>query len=768
MFVFGLAACASAQIRVSQVYTWGGLDPAGYDRDYIELYNAGSSEVSVSGLSLDLHNAATGDWVAECPLSGSIPPKGRYLVAVGAAGVGRALPTPDAEAVAYTLVHTQPCLVVLWQFSNDAWSTLDYVGVGNGSVAEGGNPAPASSNALEATLRANPDADSNNNGADFIVGAADPRSASPGAPMVSAIGAQRINEGGSTGELAFLLEDPDTPVDTLSVSADSSNTELVPNSGQGLALGGAGAERTITVTPIPGASGKTTISITVSDGQFTTSVSFQLTVNGRPTIAALPDISVVAGTSVPPIDLEVGDAEISGQAVIRVMAANTTSGSGQSYEEAGDRIFQGLRPDVALVQEFNVSTYPSIRAWVDANFGSDFHYYREPVQGIPNGIVSRWPILTAGSWDDPEMTNREFTWARIDVPGEKELWAISVHFNAGSSDAASRARQGASLASYIANNVPESDYVLVGGDLNTFSRTESAVMNLAGLLVTGSPWPTDESGNPYTNAGRSSPYDWVLAEPELDVLETPLEIGTLSFSDGLVFDSRRFSQLSAVFPVQQQDSGVQGMQHMAVLREFTLPAPADLVVTVSSSNQTLVQDADIVIYGSGAKRTIRMKPQANAVGTATITVAASDGELSATDQFQLRVDERSFGAWITTTKVPADRHGMSDRNGPAALANLVAYAMGIDPMDAGPNDLPRVASIEGAAQELSFLYRRAKSRPGGALVVETSSDLANWSPAEVRLEQVSSISESLEEVTALVALPQGDACFLRLKATERK
>lgn len=40
--------------------------------------------------------------------------------------------------------------------------------------------------------------------------------------------------------------------------------------------------------------------------------------------------------------------------VIRIMAANTTSGNGQDYDLGhGNRIFQGLDPDIALVQELN-------------------------------------------------------------------------------------------------------------------------------------------------------------------------------------------------------------------------------------------------------------------------------------------------------------------------------------------------------------------------------------------------------------------------------
>jgi hypothetical protein len=40
--------------------------------------------------------------------------------------------------------------------------------------------------------------------------------------------------------------------------------------------------------------------------------------------------------------------------IIRIMSANTTSGNNQSYRDPGNRIFDGLHPDIVLIQEFNI------------------------------------------------------------------------------------------------------------------------------------------------------------------------------------------------------------------------------------------------------------------------------------------------------------------------------------------------------------------------------------------------------------------------------
>jgi hypothetical protein len=64
---------------------------------------------------------------------------------------------------------------------------------------------------------------------------------------------------------------------------------------------------------------------------------------------------------------------------------------------------------------------------------------------------------------------------------------------------------------------------------------------------------------------------------------------------------------------------------------------AGLVVSASSSNTTLVPNANLVLGGSGANRTLTATPAANQFGSATITVTVSDGTLSSSDTFVLTV-----------------------------------------------------------------------------------------------------------------------------------
>ena len=108
-------------------------------------------------------------------------------------------------------------------------------------------------------------------------------------------------------------------------------------------------------------------------------------------------------------------------------------------------------------------------------------------------------------------------------------------------------------------------------------------------------------GNPNTNAGRDRPYDVLLADFSYATNLVPVVIGAQTFSNGLVFDSRVFTPLSAVAPVLSADSGLN--QHMAVLKDFRIahfvtnrievPTP---VLVLSGTNSIRWQAAPGIIY----------------------------------------------------------------------------------------------------------------------------------------------------------------------------
>ena len=96
------------------------------------------------------------------------------------------------------------------------------------------------------------------------------------APVLSPILAQTLNQDTSTPALAFTVND-DGGVGGVDVLVSSADSTLFPP--YGLALGGSGANRTVTVTPAEDATGAANVSVTAVDAQGNaTSAIFPVTV----------------------------------------------------------------------------------------------------------------------------------------------------------------------------------------------------------------------------------------------------------------------------------------------------------------------------------------------------------------------------------------------------------------------------------------------------------------------------------------------------------
>lgn len=282
---------------------------------------------------------------------------------------------------------------------------------------------------------------------------------------------------------------------------------------------------------------------------------------------------------------------------VRVMAANL-NGNTQSYQPFAIRLFQGLKPDAVAIQEFNytstnganVNNAAAFREMVDLGFGTNYSYFREPTSSngdIPNGIISRYPIIASGSWTDTQVANRGFAWAQIDLPGTNDLYVVSVHFLTSSSGA--RTTEANNLKVLMQANFPANAWIVLAGDFNAGSRSEACVTTWGGYL-TDAPVPVDNLGNSQTSANRNSPHDYVLPSLTFTNFETATVFPTLNYPNGLVFDSRVYNatDLANNFPpVQSGDST--NAQHMAVMKDFSIlatPATNPPVITAQPAGKT--------------------------------------------------------------------------------------------------------------------------------------------------------------------------------------
>src|ERR1043166_3968715 len=97
------------------------------------------------------------------------------------------------------------------------------------------------------------------------------------APTITSIGDQAIGMNRTAGPLGFAIGDVETAVDSLGLSAGTSDPVLVPTNN--IVFGGSGANRTVTVSPAANRTGTAVIKVIVSDGLTNTSTSFVVAVS---------------------------------------------------------------------------------------------------------------------------------------------------------------------------------------------------------------------------------------------------------------------------------------------------------------------------------------------------------------------------------------------------------------------------------------------------------------------------------------------------------
>ena len=179
-------------VVVSEVYGGGGNVGATYKNDFIELYNRGSDAVPLNGWSVQYGSSGGTTWQVTNLGNFTLQPGQHYLVqeAQGTGGTTN-LPVPDATgtiAMAATagkvaLVNSTTALSGACPAST---SFIDLVGYGAANCSEA-SPTAALSNTTSASRNGGGSTDTNNNAADFTVGAPNPQNSGTGdvAPSIT-------------------------------------------------------------------------------------------------------------------------------------------------------------------------------------------------------------------------------------------------------------------------------------------------------------------------------------------------------------------------------------------------------------------------------------------------------------------------------------------------------------------------------------------------------------------------------------------------------
>jgi ELWxxDGT repeat protein len=403
-------------------------------------------------------------------------------------------------------------------------------------------------------------------------------------PTITDITNQTINEDGNTGALAFTIGDAETAVTSLSLSGSSSNTALVPNAN--IVFGGSGASRTVTVTPAANQSGTATITITVTDANSgTASDSFMLTVNAvndPPTISDITNQTINEDGNTGALAFTVGDVETAtGSLTLTGGSSNTALVPPANIVFGGS----GASRTVTVTPVANQSGTATITVTVtDAN----------------SGTASDTFLLTVNSVNDPptitDITNQT-------INEDANTGALAFTVGDGETAAGSLTLSGSSSNTAL---VPNANIVFGGsGGSRTVTVTPAAnQFGTATITIT----VTD------ANSGTASDT-FVLTVNAMNDPPTITDIANQTINE-------------------DGNTGALGI----TIGDAETPV-ASLSLSGSSSNTTLVPNANIVFGGSGASRTVTVTPVANQSGTATITVTVTDSNSgTASDTFVLTVN----------------------------------------------------------------------------------------------------------------------------------
>lgn len=190
------AAATQASVSgvvISQVYGGGGNSGTTLRNDFIEVFNAGVSPVSLAGWSVQYASTTGSSWQVTNLTATTLAPGQYYLVQQAAQGGGtQNLPMPDAiGTIPMSASGGKVALVAsttaLSSSAPSGGALVDLVGWGSATYFEGA-AAPATVATTGVLRNAGGCTDSDNNGADFSAGTPTPRnSTTPLQPCGSAV-----------------------------------------------------------------------------------------------------------------------------------------------------------------------------------------------------------------------------------------------------------------------------------------------------------------------------------------------------------------------------------------------------------------------------------------------------------------------------------------------------------------------------------------------------------------------------------------------------
>ncbi|HXI53712.1 MAG TPA: Ig-like domain-containing protein, partial [Candidatus Saccharimonadales bacterium] len=490
------------------------------------------------------------------------------------------------------------------------------------------------------------------------------------APTISNISDRSIPEDGTTGAIGFTVNDGQSAAASLGVSGTSSNLGLVPNGN--IVFGGSGSARNVTITPLPNQSGSTTITITVTDGLLSTTDTFVLTVtpvNDPPTISGILGQNIAQNSSTGLLPFTVSDLETPA-------ASLTLAGfsSNQGLIPNANIVFGGSGPNRTVTVTPANGQIGSATVTVTVSDGS---LSNSSAFLVSVGVTTATYLLAENfegpGYQDPDWIEHGAPnpdYASLPLEGTQSLRCageayVEHPFDFGNSFYLYFQARWNTWEDF--NNIvywDDDNFDIVAAIYADENRAEvkhgsTGAFGTTPLTsgVTYHFWVEWTKGNGSDGTFKLfvSTTPTKPASPEVNITSgnggapVRMYLGPTGSGPDVLFDRLLVDDVPiGSNPGSNQAPTISDLVNQSINEDGSLgpvsftvgdaESPAsNLVVTGSSSDATLVPEANIVFNGSGANRLLTVTPAPNQSGTVTITVTVSDGALTASEAFLLTV-----------------------------------------------------------------------------------------------------------------------------------
>ena len=483
------------------------------------------------------------------------------------------------------------------------------------------------------------------------------------APTISAIPDQVTPIDTPIGPIAFTVDDAQTDPTDLLVTATSNNQTLLPDAN--IALGGSGTDRTLTLTPAANQIGTATVAVVVEDGDGNqTNTAFILTVIPTGAPFAADDLYIVTPGEVLMVDAASGvlanDTDPNGDPLTAILVEAPEHGtlilnadgsfsytpaehSGEettvfSYQ-ASDGVYLSNMATVTLDLR-GPNTPPTISDIPDQETDEDVPVeitgiIVEDAESHGDGL-----IVTATSSNQALVRDEDIVIHGGGRNRNVNLDLVRHAFGTATitvtvSDGELEDSASFLLTVHSVNDVPTISEVVdqetnENTPLGPLPFTVGDVESDPGTLVV-----TAASNNPALLPNGNITLGGSGTDRTLTLTPAPNRAGfvmvTLTVSDGEAEASSSFTltvhgvsapSISAI-PDQETNENTP-VGPIAFTVDDAQTDPADLLVTATSNNQTVLPDANITFGGSGTDRTLTLTPADNQFGEAMVTVVVED------------------------------------------------------------------------------------------------------------------------------------------------